>query len=848
MLLCCGALWPAPAAAAPAPAALAGKRVVLLTSYGYGREGQDSFVRNYVESLAAGGMVTDNALVVHYLDLGREAGAGHRRRVRELVLAQHQGKRIDLVVAVQQPALDFLLDELKELAPRSPVLSIDASAPSPARLAGHALLLPPPGLHVRATLEQALKLFPDTESMIVAVGASDHDQKAKRQIESVVAAMGLRMRVEYTDALTFDAMAARVARAPPRSIVLLGSLYQDAAGTNTSFLDMALRLTRAARAPSFTLYSAKIGEGPLGGAVLHIERTGAELAAVSLAVVAGERGLAPGLNQVTLPPVSMYDWVQLERWGADWRRLPPDTVFLNRPPPVWQQHRDLVLAVAGVIGLLGALLAYLLAQRRRLKVAERRFRVLVEHAPEAIVVFDPRKGRFIDANSKAERLFAASRAQLLRSGPQDFYVDRQPDGLTPAETVGEHTRRSLAGEELMFERAVRALDGRCFPCEVSLVALPSGAGNLLRAGFVDISGRKRAETELRRHRDHLEEQVAERTEALSGALRDAERANRAKSVFLANMSHELRTPLNAIIGFSHAMAESTSLFDEEKHNLAIINRSGHHLLALINDILELSRIEAGQVRVQVDSVAPGELLCEVHDMLRLAAAHKGVKLVVECPLLPPPVRVDGGKLRQVLINLLTNAVKFTDAGVVTLGLAVHPAGPGLLLLQFSVRDTGIGIDEAEHERMFEPFVQAEGPRSQDGTGLGLTISREFVRLLGGVLGLRSRPGAGAVFSFALTVQVDPNAAAAPAGQAYEAEAAPAPAAALSAHTLDALDARQRRALRDALQQLDMRGVAALLVPVRAADAALADAIGAMLALHQYRELCALLDQPEAHTP
>jgi two-component system sensor histidine kinase/response regulator len=848
----CAALWlGAPLAApyvAPAPSALAGKRVLLLAPYGYGRPGQDSFVRSYVDTLAAGGLSAENT-VVEFLNLNRGAGPAYRARVRDLLIEQQQGRKIDLIMAVQQPALDFALDELQGLAPEAPVLSVNAAAPPLARLGRHRLLMPPPDLQVRTTLEQALLLFPATESMIVAVGASEHDQIVKRQIAGVVAEMGLRLRVEYTDALPFDAMVARVGQAPARSIVLIGSLNRDVSGASISFLEMALKISRAARAPAFVFYSTRIGDGPLGGAVLHVERIAATLAAQSLDIISGKRALAPGISSFSMPPVSMYDWAQLQRWDADWRRLPPDTIFVNRPPSVWEQHRTLMLAVLGVIAVLSALLAYLLLQRRRLRVAERRFRVLVEHAPEAIVVYDPRLDRFIDANSKAEKLFGASREQLLASSPQRFYAPLQPDGLPAPQTIDEHSRRSLAGEELVFERAVRALDGRSFPCEVSLVALPSGAGNLLRAGFVDISERKQAETDLLLHRDRLEEEVAERTEALSGALEQAEAANRAKSVFLANMSHELRTPLNSIIGFSQLMAESTSLFDEEKHNLAIINRSGHHLLALINDILELSRIEAGQVRLDSGSVAPAVLLREVHDMLRLAAAQKGVRLVVDCPPAVPPVLVDGGKLRQVLINLLTNAVKFTDAGVITLALAARAAGDGLQQLDFSVRDTGIGIDEEEQERMFEPFVQAEGPRSQAGTGLGLTISREFVRLLGGELQLHSRPGAGSVFRFSLLLQTDPAAAG----------AAPAPAAAAMAHApaagpapevlaparLQALDDGARLALRAALQQLDMRRVAELLAPLAGRDAALAGAIHAMLAQHQYRELCELLDRAAA---
>jgi two-component system sensor histidine kinase/response regulator len=836
------ALLSVPALAAPV---MAEQRVLLLTPYAYGRPGLDSFMRVYVDTLARAGVRTENILV-EYLNLNRNVNPGGRARLRELLLAQHQGQRLDLIVTVQQPALDFALAELQSLAPTAPMVTIDATSPDPASLGQHPmLLLPPPELTARSTLNQALLLFPDTEHLVVAVGASESDLKAKAKIAATIAELGLRLKVSYTDALSFDGMAKAVASTVPHTIILLAPLNRDRDGHTAGSLEMSLKLARAANAPTFAMYSIGIGNGPLGGTVQHVEQLAATMGTISAEVLAGTRASPPGITPLATSPTSMYDWQQLKRWGADWHRLPSDTLFVNRQPSLWEQHGTLMLGGVILILFLSAVSAYLLMQRRRLRVAEQRYRVLVEHAPEAIVVYDARSGRYVDANSKAETLFAASREELLQSAPERFYVDSQPDGLPALQTISSHAQRSLGGEKLVFERAVRALDGRCFPCEVSLVALPSATGSLLRAGFVDISERKAAELELTRHRDHLEQQVSERTAALSRAAEQADSANRAKSVFLANMSHELRTPLNSIIGFSQIMVESTSMFDEEKHNLAIINRSGHHLLALINDILELSKIEAGQSRLTVASVALGEMIGEVQDMVRLAASSKGVRLLVACPQLPPPVLVDGGKLRQVLINLMSNAVKFTEAGSVTLALAVRGDGRGELLLDFAVTDTGSGIAEGDQEQIFEPFVQAAGPHSQSGTGLGLAISRQFVRLLGGELLLQSQPGAGSTFRFSIPVRPDPFAdTGAPAPQrAYPAEAvaAPAPAARLGPVELQALDAGARDALRRALQALDMRSVDALLGALDPGHASLVAAIVTMLAAHQYRELCELLD-------
>ena len=234
----------------------------------------------------------------------------------------------------------------------------------------------------------------------------------------------------------------------------------------------------------------------------------------------------------------------------------------------------------------------------------------------------------------------------------------------------------------------------------------------------------------------------------------AEAANRAKSEFLANMSHELRTPLNAILGFSELMTRNPELTSDQRENLAIINRSGAHLLGVINDVLDMAKIEAGRVTLREHGFDLHWLLAELAALFRLRTVAKGLGLSVSLgPDLPRFVRADEGKLRQILINLLSNAVKFTPAGSVT--LSVHRlALPDTYRLIFAVQDTGIGI-AAEHMLIiFDPFVQAvAGHTALEGTGLGLAISRQFARLMGGELTAASAGacGQGSLFQFEVPV-------------------------------------------------------------------------------------------------
>ncbi len=236
---------------------------------------------------------------------------------------------------------------------------------------------------------------------------------------------------------------------------------------------------------------------------------------------------------------------------------------------------------------------------------------------------------------------------------------------------------------------------------------------------------------------------------LIAAREAAESANRAKSLFLANMSHELRTPLNAILGFAQILERDRRIPEDQRGNLQTINRSGRHLLALINDVLEISRIEAGRIELQQEPFALPETIAAIEEMVRHRAEGRGLHLTVtQSAGLPPYVLGDASRLRQVLINLLGNAVKYTDGGEVT--LRVFPDGDAI---RFEVADTGPGITPEEQGRIFQAFYQtAEGAAKGEGTGLGLAISRELVRLMGGNLQVTSRPGEGSTFHFALPLR------------------------------------------------------------------------------------------------
>ncbi len=274
-----------------------------------------------------------------------------------------------------------------------------------------------------------------------------------------------------------------------------------------------------------------------------------------------------------------------------------------------------------------------------------------------------------------------------------------------------------------------------------------------------ILSHRRTEKELRMHRDHLEELVKKRTYELENAKELAEKANRAKSIFLANMSHELRTPLNAVLGFSQLMRDAPDTTTEQSKNLNIITHSGKYLLNLINNVLDISKIEAGKVELEQANLDLKQLIQEIKSLMYVPAKEKNISFTVEQSNdIPGYIKSDPVKLRQVLINLIGNAIKYTKQGGVIIRVMVTKRETSeRVRLGFEVEDTGSGIPDEDRERIFLPFVQlGNKPQAEPGTGLGLAICKQYVELMGGKIFVTSEQGKGSIFHVEIPAEVLPS--------------------------------------------------------------------------------------------
>ena len=411
-----------------------------------------------------------------------------------------------------------------------------------------------------------------------------------------------------------------------------------------------------------------------------------------------------------------------------------------------------------------------------------RFRLAVEASPAALLMVQ-QDGRILMANSRGLTLFGYTEAELIGQ-PIELLVPQRFRAEHPARRDSffkDPVQRAMGAElELLGVRK----DGSEFPVKVGLSPVETAEGKAVICGVLDITDQKKT------------------MEAMRQAKEAAESASRAKSSFLANMSHEIRTPMNGIIGMAQLLAR-TELRSHQRDYLATVDESAHILLRLLNDILDFSKIEAGKLELECVDFRISECVARATQMMVLRAAEKGLEIACRvAPEIPDHLRGDSGRIQQVLVNLLGNAVKFTEAGEIFVNVNAESITPDRVRLHISVSDTGIGIPADKLDQIFRPFEQAESSTTRrfGGTGLGLTISRQLVEMMHGRIWIDSEFGRGSTFHFTAEFGIAAD------------QHRPAPAELDSLHELPVLvvddNFTNRRILSEMLQHWHMQPVMA----------------------------------------
>jgi len=765
---------------APAGAQQAGseddrRHVLILNSYHKELQWTDNQVVGARKVLSEA--VENLELYVEYMDTKRIYTEQYLELLARTYRLKYGAIQLDAIITTDDNALRFVLGHHEEIFQGAPV-SFCGINDYPSYSFGDkedftGLV---EVLDIKATLDLALRLHPGIRKVFVVVDNTPTGMGQRKEV-TVAERQFDDLEFEYLKGEDYSTaeLLEKLRHLSKDSIVLLAVWLRDKNNDYAAPDEAGALISATSRVPVYGIVDMYLGHGIVGGKLLNSETHGRMAAEMVVRIL---KGVKPSDIPVIIESFNpyMFDDIQLRRWRIDPANLPEGRVVINRSLSLYERYYIQIWSVSGAFAFLVFVITILVVSIIRRRQAENALRC---ERDNFISIMDSMEDGVYIVNQQYDieyvnPVLKKEFGQIERKKCYEYFHDRK-DVCSWCQCQDVFEGKTVRWEWYSSKNQ------RTYDLIDTPLRNPDGSISKLEI-FRDISERKQAEEELIKHRDHLEELVEGRTAELGKAKEAAEAANRAKSIFLANMSHELRTPMNAILGYSQLMQREASLLPEQRESLNTINRSGEHLLALINEVLAISKIEAKQITLDIVAFDLRALLRDLEMMFDSSIERKGLQFeVTGINELPRYVFADENKLRQVMINIMANAVKFTQEGGIAVrvraiedcrlniedrgteeinrqvdfakvALATTAESP-IFNLQFEVEDTGVGIAEDEMDRLFEYFEQtASGRESKSGTGLGLAISRDYVRMMGGDITATSKKGKGSTFRFEIALK------------------------------------------------------------------------------------------------
>ncbi len=705
-------------------------KILVINSYNFGYDWSDQELLGFKKRILETFPHLD--IYIETLDTKNFYAKNHFPQVRALLYHKYRNIKFSAIVVMDNAALTFARDYRRELFPQVPLLFCGINNYRPQMLDGQHPITGIAEQHdLGGTLQLALKLQPDTQDVIVVHDYTDTGVEMRRQLEAVMARFP-QLHFRFIAEQPLEETISELGLLHEGSIVLLLSYTVEKTGRSFTQAATAQRLSLASHVPVYAVHHEQLGHGIIGGMMLSGVGQG-ELVAGQLArLLKGEKTdqIPVVVDGIARPA---FDAKVLDHYGLSRALVPPDAEVIHLPRPFYLVSKKLFWLALGIFSLLFLLLLGMVRNswkrkqlEHSLRLSEKRFRLLIEQAPEAILVYDVEDERMMEANAKASELFACPREQLLRDGIQHYFTSEQADGMSIEESRQFYFKRALAGEHVQFQRSICDAAGNRHICEVLLVHLPFQGQKWLRESFIDITEKMSLEEQLRQ---------AEKMESIGKMA--------------GGIAHDFNNQLASIMGYAEMLQRnlnSGKLQTYTQHIQTAARRSA----GLIRQLLDFSR--KGQ---QVSAVIEIDvLLDEVLAMLR-HSIDKSVQIVAELNAGPVTVVGDPDQLQNALLNLAINARDaMPDGGHLTFRTDLaYLDGKSLwcyedrlrtgTYLRISVCDTGCGMDQTTQKRIFEPFFTTKG--TGKGTGMGLASVYGAVRSHQGHIHVHSAPGQGATF-------------------------------------------------------------------------------------------------------
>ena len=713
-------------AAEPSEQGTARQEILILNSYHPGYAWSDDEQAGVIDVLQ--GKNKDWVPVIEYLDLKRLPDGRHLAKLKQLFRSKYQNQKFSAVIAMDNPALEFAIDNQAELFGNAPIVFCGINNYTPSLLKGRSDVTGiVEAIDLAGTIEIMLRLHPATREIFVPHDYTVTGLAVRKEIEALIPRFGAKVRFRFTDPMTMEELLKEMERLPGDSLVLPISFITDKSGRTFGMTETARLFSEHSPVPVYSTYEQRLGFGIVGGKLLSARIHGTNAARIALRVLAGEKASA-------IPIVFesdsqfMFDYNVMSRFGIPLSALPEGSTVINKPVSIYAAHRVVIQTALGIIVFMAVVISLLtinIIQRRRsaiaLRKSEENFRRSLDDSPLGVRIVT-QEGETIYANRAILDIYGYDSVEELKTTPTK---NRYTPQSYAEFKIRREKRKGDDDDPFEYEISIVRKNGEVRHLQVFRKEILWNGERQFQTIYQDVTERKRAEEE----RERLLAEIAAKNQELES--------------FVYTISHDLRAPLVSMDGFYSLLKRESQdqLGEQGQHYLERIRANVAHMNTLVTELLDLSRI--GRVVGPEEEIDVGVLLKEIEEGLALKLEQEGVEFIVQQPL--PAVRGDRGRIRQVFANLIENAVKFRS---LERGLRIEVGCEEERgFYRFHVRDNGIGILPQYQEQIFEPFRQLD--RGIEGVGMGLALVKRIVAYHRGRFWVESELGKGSTFYFTI---------------------------------------------------------------------------------------------------